>query len=185
MAISHLNSAGTLTTVTGNGTYTAPDASTGRFTLAPPQGIPSLAGYLVSANRAFVVGADSGVTAGMFQAQSAGTFSDSSLNFSPFVGDQEFATAPVPPPYGILPATLSAGAFSFDGSGTVSTISDKNVQGTLLSDQSSSTSYSVASNGRVTLGSQAYIFYIISPTGFASIGTTAGDPNPKIGFGLE
>src|SRR5215472_12215696 len=42
------NSAGTVTTVIGNGTYTAPDPATGRFTLTPPQGMPSLAGYLVS-----------------------------------------------------------------------------------------------------------------------------------------
>jgi Putative Ig domain len=179
------NSAGALTTVTGSGTYTTPDALTGRFTLAPPQGTPSLAGYLVSANRAFVVGADSGVTAGTFQAQTAGPFSNSSLNFSGFFGDQEFAGTPVPPPYGVLPATLSSGAVSFDGAGNISIVSDKNLQGTLLSAQAISTTYLVSSNGRVTLGSGLSIFYIVSPTKFATMGASPGDPNPTLGSGQQ
>lgn len=179
------NSAGTLTTLTGSGTYTTPDALTGRFTLAPPQGTPSLAGYLVSANRAFVVGTDSGVTAGTFQAQSAGPFSNSSLNFTGFFGDQAFAGEPVPTPSGVLPATLSSGAVSFDGAGNISMVSDKNVQGKLFSAQTSSTSYSVTSNGRVTLGSGPSIFYIVSPTKFAAMGASPGDPNPTLGSGQQ
>ncbi len=179
------NSAGTLTTLTGSGTYTTPDALTGRFTLAPPQGAPSLAGYLVSANRAFVVGADSGVTAGTFQAQSTGPFSNSSLNFTGFFGDQSFASPPVPPPHGVLPATLSSGAGSFDGAGNISMVSDKNVQGKLFSAQISSTSYSVTSNGRVTLGSGPSIFYIVSPKKFATMGASPGDPNPTLGSGQQ
>lgn len=177
------DSAGTLTTLTGSGTYTTPDTSTGRFTLTAPQGMPSLVGYLVSANRAFVIGSDGGVTAGSFQAQSAGKFSNSSLNITGFFGDREFATAPVPPPYGVLPATLSTGAVTFDGTGNTSSVSDENVQGTLRSAQTSSTSYSVSPNGRVTLGSGSSIFYIVSPTEFASMSSTTGDPNPKLGFG--
>lgn len=177
------NNAGTLNTVTGSGTYTTPDASTGRFTLTPPQGMPSLAGYLVSANQAFVVGADTGVTAGTFQTQSTGPFTDSSLNITGFFGDREFAKAPVPPPYGVSPATLGTGVVSFDGAGNISSVSDQNVQGTLLSGQPSSTTYSVSANGKVTLGSGSSIFYIISPAQFASMSTTAGDPNPKLGFG--
>jgi Putative Ig domain len=175
------NNAGALTTVTGSGTYTTPDALTGRFTLASPQGTTSLAGYLVSANRAFVVGADSGVTAGTFQAQSAGPFSNSSLNFIGFFGDQEFAGAPAPPPYGVLPATLSSGVASFDGAGNLSIVSDKNVQGTLLSGQTSSTAYSVSSSGRMALGSGSSIFYIVSPTKLATMSASPGDPNPTLG----
>ena len=177
------NNAGTLATVNGSGTYTTPDASTGRFTLTPSQGVPALTGYLVSANQGFVVGADSGVTAGNFQAQSGGTFSNSSLNITGFFGDREFATAPVPPPYGVLPATLSTGVVTFDGAENISFVSDQNVQGTLLSAQTNSTSYSVASNGRVSLGSGSSIFYIVSPTEFASMSATTGDPNPKLAFG--
>ena len=177
------NNAGTLTTVTGSGAYTTPDASTGRFTLTPPQGVPLLAGYLVSADEAFVVGADSGVTAGKFQAQSAGTFLNSSLNITGFFGERGYATAPVPPPYGVLPATLSSGAVTFDGAGNIAFVSDQNVQGTLLSARASSTSYLVSSNGRVTLGSGSSILYIVSPTEFASMSATTADPNPKLGFG--
>ncbi len=180
-----INGAGALTTVTGSGTYTTPDALTGRFTLAPPQGTPSLAGYLVSANRAFVVGADSGITAGTFLAQSAGPFSNSSLNFTGIFGAQEFAGAPAPPPYGVLPATLSSGVVSFDGAGNLSIVSDKNVQGTLLFGQTTSTSYSVSSNGRVTLGSGSSIFYLISPTKLATMGASPGDPNPTLGSGHQ
>lgn len=178
-----VNSAGTLTTMTGDGTYTSPDATTGRFTLTPPQGMPALVGFLVSANQAFVIGADNGVTAGMFQAQSTGTFSNSSLKFTGFFGDREFAAAPVQPPYGVLPATLSTGAVTFSGTGNVSFVSDQDVEGTLLSGQASSTSYAVSSNGRVTLGSGSPILYIVSPTEFASMSTTTADPNAKLGFG--
>jgi len=179
------DSAGALTTVTGSGTYTTPDASTGRFTVTPPQGMSSLAGYLISVNRAFVVGVDSGVTAGTFQAQSAGPFSNSSLNITGYFGDDEFATAPVPPPYGILPATLSTGVFSFDGAGNMTMVSDQNVQGTLLPGQTRSTTYSVSSNGRVTLGSGSSILYIVSHTRFAAMGASPGDPNPTLGSGRQ
>lgn len=178
-----VNSAGTLTTMTGDGTYTSPDATTGRFTLTPPQGMPSLVGFLISPNQAFVMSADSGVTAGTFRAQSAGTFSNSSLNFTGFFGDREFAAAPVQPPYGVLPATLSTGAGTFSGTGNVSFVSDQDVGGTLLSGQASSTSYAVSSNGRVTLGSGSLILYIVSPTEFASMSTKTADPNAKLGFG--
>jgi hypothetical protein len=179
------NSAGTLTTVTGSGVYTAPDAATGRFTLTLPQGMPSLTGYLASANQAFVLGADIGVTAGTFEEQSAGPFTNSSLNFLGFFGDQTFATAPLPPPYGVLPATLSTGAVTFDGAGNLSVTSDENVQGTLLSAQPSSTSYSVPSIGKVILGSGSSILYIVSPTKFATMTTNPNDPNPTLGFGQQ
>jgi hypothetical protein len=177
------NSAGALTTVTGSGTYTPPDPPTGRFTLTPPQAMSSLAGYLISANQAFVVGTDSGVTSGTFEAQSGGPFTNSSLNFTGFFGTKAFATAPIPPPYGVLPATLSAGEITFDGSGNMSTESDEDVQGTLLSGQSSSSTYSVSPNGKVTLGSGASILYIISPTKFATISAAPSNPNPILGVG--
>lgn len=179
------NSAGTLATVAGIGSYTVPDAATGRFTLATPQGMPSLAGYLISANQAVVVGADSGVTTGTFEEQSAGPFTNSSLNFAGFFGEKAFAAAPLTPPSGVLPATLSAGAVTLDGSGNISITSDENRQGTLIPGQTSSTTYSVFSNGKVTLGSGGSIFYVISPTKFATMSTTSGDPNPVLGFGQQ
>ncbi|TAM83795.1 MAG: hypothetical protein EPN47_03010 [Acidobacteria bacterium] len=179
------NNAGTLTTVAGNGTYTAPDAATGRFTLALSPGMPSLAGYLISSNRAFVLGADGGVTAGKFEVQSAGPFTNSSLNFSGFLGDRTFATAPVPSPSGVYPATLSTGSVTFDGIGKISVTRDENMQGILLSGQSSSTTYSASSNGKVVLSSGSVVLYIVSPTEFVSMSTIPSDPNPKLGFGKQ
>ncbi len=175
-----MNDAGTLSTVSGSGTYGAVDSTTGRFTLTPPSGIPSLVGYLVSANQAFLVGADSGVTEGTFQAQSAGPFTNSSLNFTGFFGDQAFASAPVQPPKGILPATLSTGVMTFDGAGNFSATSDENQSGVLLPGQTTTGTYSVASNGRVTLNSGSLILYMVSPTKFVAMDTVPTDPNPTL-----
>jgi Putative Ig domain len=179
------NNAGTLTTVTGNGTYTAPDARTGRFTMTPPLGLPGLVGYLISANQAFVIGADSGVTVGSFQAQSGGLFTSSSLSFAGSFGDRAFASTPAHPPKGISLATLSTGVVTFDRAGHLSLTSDSNARGTLFPGQSSTTTYAVSSNGKVTLASGSSIFYVFSPTEFASMSAAPGDPNPKLGFGWQ
>jgi Putative Ig domain len=179
------NNAGTLTTVTGNGTYTAPDATTGRFTMTPPLGLPGLVGYLISANQAYVIGADDGVTVGTFQAQTGGPFTSSSLSFASSFGDRAFASTPAPPPKGIALATLSTGVVTFDGAGHLSLTSDSNVSGTLFPGQSSTTTYAVSSNGKLTLGSGSSIFYVFSPTEFASMSVKPGDPNPKLGFGWQ
>ena len=180
-----MNAAGTLSTVSGSGTYGPVDSTTGRFTLTPPSGIPSLVGYLVSANQAFLVGADSGVTAGTFQAQSAGPFANSSLNFTGFFGHQAFAAAPVQPPKGILPATLSTGVMTFDGAGNLSATSDENQSGVLLPGQTTTDTYSVASNGRVTLNSGALILYIVSATKFIAMDAVPTDPNPTLAGGRQ
>lgn len=177
------NNAGTLATVTGKGTYTVPGATTGRFTIALPQGLLVLVGYLVSPNQAFVLGSDGDVTVGSFQVQSAGLLTTSSLNFAGFFGDRAFPSTPTSPPQGISLATLSTGAVTFDGAGNVSFTSDSNESGTLFPGLSSATTYGVSSNGKVTLGSSSSIFYVISPTEFASMSATPGNPNPKLGFG--
>jgi Putative Ig domain len=179
------NNAGTLTTMTGNGTYTAPDATTGRFTITSPQGTPGLVGYLISANQAFVIGADIGVSAGTFRKQSAGPFTNSSLNFAGFSGDRAFASTPAAPPQGISLATLSTGVVTFDGAANVSLTSDSNESGTLFPGQLSATTYQVLSNGKVTFGSGSTIFYVVSPTELVSMSATTGDPNPKLGFGRQ
>ena len=180
------NNAGTITTLSGNGSYTAPDATTGRFKIAPPLGMPGLVGYLVSANQAFVIGADSGVTTGSFQAQSGGPFTISSLNYTGFFGNRPFASATAPPPQGISLATLSTGVATFDGAGNVSLTSDSNESGTLFPGLSTATTYTVSpsGNGRVAVGSGS-IYYIVSPTEFVSMSATPGDPNPKLGFGRK
>ena len=180
-----MNDAGTLSTVSGSGTYAAVDSTTGRFTLTPPQGMPALVGYLVSANQAFLVGADSGVMAGTFQAQSAGPFANSSLNLTGFFGDQAFASAPVQPPKGILPATLSTGIMTFDGVGNLSTTSDENQSGVLLPGQTTTGTYSVASNGRVPLNSGSLILYVVSATKFVAMDAVPTDPNPTLAGGRQ
>jgi hypothetical protein len=179
------NNTGTLTTVTGNGTYTAPDGTTGRFTMTPPPGLPGLVGYLISTNQAFVIGADSGVTVGTFQAQSRGPFTNSQLSFAGSFGDRAFSSTPAPPPKGISLPTLSTGVVTFDRAGHLSLTIDSNTSGTLFPGQSSATTYAVSSNGKVTLGSGSSIFYAFSPTEFASMSATPGDPNPKLGFGWQ
>ena len=177
------NDAGSITSVAGNGTYTAPDAATGRFTLAPPQGIPMLVGYLAAPNQGFLIGTDNKVTMGELLAQSGGPFTNASLNTSVFFGTQAFAVPPVPPPAGGPSATLSTGIFVFDGSGNISVTSDEDELGTLLSDQTSTDNYSTSSSGRVTFGSNSMILYMVSPTHVATMSTRASDPNPVLGFG--
>ena len=102
-----------------------------------------------------------------------------------FNGDQAFAEPPVPPPVGVLPATLNTGVVSFDGAGNVLLTNDSNELGTLYPDQLSTDTYSVLSNGKVTFGSGSSILYIMSPTRFVSMSTNPGDPNPKLGFGEQ
>ena len=180
-----MNNAGTLSTVPGSGTYGAVDSATGRFTLTPPLGITPLVGYLASANQAFLVGADSIVTAGTFQAQSGGPFTNSSVNFTGFFGDQAFASAPVQPPKGILPATLSTGVMTFDGAGNLSATSDENQSGVLLPGRPTNDAYSVTSNGRVTLNSGSLILYMVSPTKFVAMDAVPTDPNPTLSSGRQ
>ena len=180
-----MNDAGTLSALSGSGTHGAVDSASGRFTLTPPQGITPLVGYLASANQAFLVGADNSVTAGTFQAQSATSFTNSIVNFAGFIGDQAFASAPVQPPKGILPATLSSGVMTFDGAGNLSATSDQNQSGVLLPGQSTADTYSVASNGRVTLNSGSLILYMVSPTKFVAMDAAPADPNPAISSGRQ
>jgi hypothetical protein len=178
-----MNDAGTLSILSGSGAYGAVDSTTGRFTLTPPVGMAPLVGYLVSTNQAFLVGADKGVTAGTFQAQSAGPFANSSVNFNGFFGDRAFASAPVQPPKGILPATLSSGVITFDGAGNLSATSDENQSGVLLPGQTTTDTYSVAPNGRVTLNSWSLILYMVSPTEFVAMDSVPTDPNPTLASG--
>ena len=179
------NTAGTLTSVTGSGTYTPPDAATGRFTLTLPQGMSDLVGYLVAPNQGFLIGTGSGVAAGTFEQQSGGSFSNASLSTTTFFGTQPFAAPPVTPLSGSSTATLRTGVMTFDGNMNLSITSDENQSGTLLSDQTSIDTYSVGSTGRVTFASSKMILYIVSPTRIVTLSTSSGDPNPTLGFGRQ
>lgn len=180
------NNAATLASEAGTGIYTAPDSVTGRFSVTFSQGMPPLVGYLIGLNHAFVLGTGNGVTAGKLQAQTGGSFSNTSLDTTskpPMVfGSQAFATTPEAPLAGGTQATLSAGIFTFDGSGNLTTTRDSNRQGTLLPDQPSTDTYTVSSNGRVTLGSQSMILYIVSQGNIVTMSTNTGDTDPTLGF---
>lgn len=193
------NDAGTLdnndggTPLNTSGTYTTPDLSTGRFTMT--QGSADWVGYLFNANQGFILGTDesvpdASVAAGVFEPQSGGPFTDSSLSGAFFFGSEPFAAPPVAPPLGGLTASLSVGVLTFDGNQNLSGIEDLNQleigsPPSLVSNQTISDTYAVSSNGRVTVGSNSLILYIVSPTKFLSISTSANNPNPTRGFGQQ
>lgn len=174
------NNAGTMTTLSASGTYTTPDLSTGRFTLTSPQSSQPLVGYLSAANQGILLGTGASVESGRFEAQTGGPFTAGSLSISAFFGDQPFATPP-----GFSTGVLSVGTVNFDGAGNLSSTSDINQLGTLISDQTKTDTYTVGSNGRVTLTSGSQILYLVSPTKFITMSTSSSDPNPTLGAGQQ
>ncbi|HVA01948.1 MAG TPA: hypothetical protein VMV34_09855 [Terriglobia bacterium] len=80
---------------------------------------------------------------------------------------------------------MSIGIVTFDGAGNISVTSDDNELGTLLSGQTGTDTYSVASNGKVTFVSGELIIYMISPTKVFTMSTHTLDPNPTLGFGRQ
>ena len=178
------NNAGTVSPSTGTATYTTPD-STGRFTLTPTGSNHGLVGYLTTANQGFFLGTGSSVETGTFEKQSAGPFTNSSLSITAFFGDRPFATSPVAAPPGGSPGDLSIGVVTFDGAGNLSVTSDTNEMGNLMPDQTNTDTYTVGSNGRVTLGSASIILYLVSPTKVVTMSTNSNDPNPTLGFGRQ
>jgi len=177
------NDAGTLTNLNPSGTYTIADSTAGRFTLSP-QGASEMVGYLIKPNQGFILGTGTDVAAGVFEPQSSGTFSTSSLNGTFFFGTEPFAVPPVPPPLGGPTASLSVGIITFDGTGNLSGTKDINQMGSLDAGQTISDTYAVSTttSGRVTIGSNSLILYIVSPTKIVSMSTSAKDPNPTLGF---
>ena len=178
------NNAGTVSPSTGTATYTTPD-SAGRFTLTPTGSKHGLVCYLITANQGFLLGTGGSVETGSFQKQSVGPFTNASLSVTAFFGDRAFATTPVAAPPGGSPGELSIGVVTFDGAGNLSVTSDTNEMGNLVPDLTNTDTYSVGSNGRVTLGSGSIILYIVSPTKVVTMSTNANDPNPTIGFGRQ
>lgn len=176
------NDAGTLSSLNPNGTYTVNDASAGGFTLGP-QGLPQMVGYLLAANQGFILGTGPEVATGDILPQSAGPFSASSLNATDFFGTEPFAVPSVVQPLGGPTASLSVGMMTFDGSGNLSVTSDVNQLGSLISGQTVSDTYAVSSSGRVTVGSNSEILYVVSPTEIVGMTTRTNDPNPTLLFG--
>lgn len=176
------NCAGALTqpSSSSNGAYTI-DETTGRTTVSLPLSDgttfqPVL--YLVAANQAFLIGADSntgvpdsGVSFGFLQGQSGNPFSDASLSGT-YAGG---SLAPV------TPLVNNQAGIAVVGSNDVLTLTTDISNTTGLSqNQISQLGYSVASDGRVTLTqgtNTVEILYMISPSQFVGIST---DSNPRV-----
>jgi len=166
------NSGGTLTTLSSStGTYTV--TRNGRVTLANSgfqNSQPVL--YLVNPNEAFIIGTDAAVSFGFMVPQLTPVFSPGSLSGL-------YAGGTLPPVE--LPTTpTSVGgevdAATANGAGTLAVTSDISNGNGQSQNQAATDSYSVTSNGRgqVTLnGSTTEILYLVSPTEFFGLSTSA------------
>jgi len=133
--------------------------------------------YLVSPGKGFILNTDSNAAVGFLEPQSAGPFTNSSIDGTFFFGD-------LSPVYG---AVLSSGVTALN-SGTINQTSDINQPvgnrfgqtGSIVYDQASMDTYTVSSNGRVTTGSGKEVFYIVSPTKFVVIDVNPTDVAPVI-----
>lgn len=163
------NNAGAVTQNSLSGTYSV--ASNGRVTITAGTKPPVV--YLVSANKGFLVGTDSSVTAGSFEPQSAGPFNNASLSGNYAFGD----VAPV-----VSGSTLSTGVITATSSTTqIAGTSDNNSSGS-LSVQSFTATYSVASSGRVTTtsGTDTNVLYLVSSSKAVLISTKTTNTNSGI-----
>jgi hypothetical protein len=180
-------SSGTFDEILG-GTLTADQSLTGNYSIAPGStngrgtGSLDLAGttrsftfYVVSAHKLLFVGVDQAndhvVFIGEALAQSGGPFGNGSLN-----GTSVFTALTSANQY------VTAGLYTFDRKGTVTVLEDENNEGTVTLDTTTSATYSVSSNGRVTVasgGSTVSVLYLISPNeGFI----LSVDPTGATGF---
>jgi len=167
------NKAGTITsnpTVSGN--YSV--AGNGRVTLTNAGTHPPVI-YLVSQDKGFLVGTDTSVTTGFFEPQVGTNFTNASLLGNFIFGDM----APV-----VSSSSLNTGIASPNGAtpGTISGTSDNNSSGTLTAGQAFTATYSVASNGRVTItsGTDTNVMFIVSSSKAVFISTKAGNANSTI-----
>jgi len=166
---------------------TAPAIPSGRGTATitiAGQGTTNYSFYVVSATELLVMEIDQGagqaIASGSILKQAgAGSFGSSSLN-----GTSVFETTALETSGASNTAVSQVGLFITDGSGTLSTTSDLNTGGTLTQPVKTGGTYTVATNGRVTLtnsgiGSSQPIVYLVSQnTGFM-IGT---DMSVAFGF---
>ena len=159
------NQAGTVSTLSGSGTA-AVDAGNngsvnGRFTFTPT-GSNTITGYMIAPNQAFfaMMIAAKIPSVGSFEPQTAGPFTQSSLNGTFFFGtlpinDPGATGTPAPP------LNYESGVLSFSNPNITGT-SDTNSSGTLQPGGAITDTYTVGSNGRVTTGSGKLAAYIVS-----------------------
>jgi hypothetical protein len=163
------NNAGVVGTNSGSGTYSV--ASNGRVTTTGGKHPPVI--YLVTANQGFLVGTDLSITAGSFQPQAAGPFSNSSFSGNYFFGD-------LPPV--VSSSGLTTGVATSDGNGNISGTNDQNQSGTLTAGQAFTATYSAASNGRITVtsGSDTNVIYLVSGSKAIIMSTKSGNQDSTI-----
>ena len=164
---SDLNTAGHVTSETGQGTYTV-DVGNGRTTLSGvifPTSNPVL--YLTKANQGFIIGTDPAVTFGFMTAQvGPGSFSAASLSGVYFGG----SVAPI-----AGAANNQVDIATADGVSAIDFITDASSTAGLRQDQTSSSSFTVASSGRGVLnnGGITSILYMVSTGEFVELAPDA------------
>jgi hypothetical protein len=151
---------------------------TGRMTITGGTQQPVF--YLVSANQAFEVSADSSVDSGFFQSQTGSSFTNASLNGL-------FAFGTVDPEDANGGANSGTATFT-PATTTISIIEDKTGNGSLNAGQTQSFSYSIDPNGLVhiptgctisaTTTTCQTVLLVVSPTKAVILDTSS--TNPKI-----
>jgi hypothetical protein len=166
----------TFTSVTGTATVAA--SGRGTTTLSVNGGTIKTVFYVVSANESLYMGMDAlsagnGVYTGSALKQSGGPFSNSSLHGTSVIEIQsETGTSGT--------TDVLVGTLTTDGSGSFTFVSDENNAG-VISQNSVTGTYSVASNGRVTLvaGKHSPVIYLVTANEGFHVGT---DPSASGGF---
>jgi Putative Ig domain len=144
--------------------------------------------YMINQNTAFCIGEDQSQTSqpypffGIFQPQSTGPFTSSSIAGNFVVG----TTAPTEPPVEDLAGAVTL-ANTTSTSGTVAGLENQTTSQANTSNETASGGY-VILNSNSGLGSMAFSspatatgeFFIVSPTEMLMITTTTGDANPVI-----
>jgi hypothetical protein len=179
------NDAGTVTNSVGfTGLYSAPDANgrvTGSVTTTSTRQTTNFSLYVVSASEALVITIDPESTAalesGTVLSQASAPYTNSSLNAGSVfyeVGVNAASTTQ---------SNVQIGLFTANGTGSLNITSDENDGGTITTDKTTSgLTYSVASNGRITItgGTGAPpILYLVDTNKAFVLGTDG-----SVGFGF-
>lgn len=151
-----VDAGGTLGTQSDSDTLDFTSTTNGRFT-ATPQTSEPFVGYMIAPNQAFIAGTGATASFGTFEPQVAGPFQASSLNGAYFLESLPLVAAPP----GGLPPTVSSGQISFDAVVNLTGTIDSSSAGAPTTSELTTT-YSVASNGRVSITSGKAILYIVS-----------------------
>ena len=164
---------------TMGGTYTITDAVNGRGALIDTTNGSHMAIYVVSASEVFLINTDPftvggpPIFTGSAQKQTLTTFGVTSMN-----GTSVFMSESASSYAGGVPsaAYVGAGLFTFNGSGTItSAMVDENDGGAITQISGMAGTYTVASNGRMTMemggNTVPEVFYLVSPGKAFSVGT--------------